>query len=677
MKRNEKGVLAVETSIVLTFCVMLILFLFSFARVYSAQSTVSHAVIQASDAVALESYLRETCFNASEEDVVKLASRITGAASISADSFISLREADVATLAKEKFTYAIAKTKEEADHKLKQLGVKNGLAGVDLSASTMELGNDDVIVYATYTIQMQFPVLGLKDITVTKAARSKTFGDILFGIETLSQDPNMGSASGGGNYKHGTQVQITATPKYGYEFAGWLDGSSANPRTVTVNGAATYVATFRARDFGVNFEIVPGEGGSATGGGTFKYLDTTNIAATPAEGYSFKNWEIYRHEDKTTTTVDSNETPITVNQTYTCTANFKINSYTVNVISEGASCSPGIIYNGITKTSVTANYKTKLKLSAPNLPNHEFLGWKEQGTSNYFNKNNSADITIPAKNVTYVACYKKLTCNVYFHGPGNEVIKTITANIGQNFSQQGLSVPSFTVASNKVFSGWINFDKNTPITEGSEMHVYGNWGTLSISINNNTSTNVGATTLTATTNPPGLKVTWKSYDGSKVYADSNGRITATGAGSATVEASVEYYGLTASDSVSVNVGESEFELVYCMNMGSQKRYYTKEHITLAGVSRWGAYFPGTNHHCYTAQSYARRIVKYSDTLYPKAWKVSADPNTYQKVGGYSGYNKSGVEGFVLDNGTGNALYFANGQVSGPPGLGYYISKISY
>ncbi len=676
MKKNEKGVLAVETSIVLTFCVLLILFLFSFARVYSAQSTVSHAVIQASDAVALESYLRETCFNASEEDVVKLASRITGAASISEDSFISLREADVATLAKEKFTYALAKTKEEADSKLLQLGVKNGLAGVDLSASTIELGNDDVIVYATYTIQMQFPVLGLKDITVTKAARSKTFGDILFGIETLSQDPNMGSASGGGNYKHGTQVEITATPKYGYEFAGWLDGSSANPRTVTVNGAATYVAAFIARDFGVNLEAVPAEGGSVTGGGTFKYLDTTNINAVPAEGYSFKNWEIYRHEDKTTTVVDSNETPITVNQTYTCTANFSINSYTVNVISEGASCSPGIIYKGETKTSVTANYKTSLKLSAPSLPNYEFLGWKEQGASNYLSKNSTENITIPAKDVTYVACYKKLTCNVDFYGPNNEILKTMVVNKDQSFSEQGLTVPSYTVAGNKVFGGWRDFSKDTRIVENTK--IYGNWGDLSISIDNNTSKNVGATTLTATTNPPGLKVTWKSYDGSKVHADSNGRITATGAGKTTVEASVEYYGLTDSASVTVTVKESEYELVYCMNMGGdQKRYYTKEHISLVGVSRWGVKFPGSNHHCYTEQSYARRIVKYSDTLYPKAWKVSDDPKTYQKVGGYSGYNKSGVEGFVLDNGTGNALYFANRQVSGPPGIGYYISKIKY
>ena len=58
MKKREQGVLTVEASIVLTVCILFILFLFSFARIYSAQSMVGHAVIQASDAIALESYFR-------------------------------------------------------------------------------------------------------------------------------------------------------------------------------------------------------------------------------------------------------------------------------------------------------------------------------------------------------------------------------------------------------------------------------------------------------------------------------------------------------------------------------------------------------------------------------------------------------------------------------------------
>ena len=57
-KKRQQGILTVEASIVLTLLILLVLFLFSFGRVYRAQSLVSHATLQAADAVALESYLR-------------------------------------------------------------------------------------------------------------------------------------------------------------------------------------------------------------------------------------------------------------------------------------------------------------------------------------------------------------------------------------------------------------------------------------------------------------------------------------------------------------------------------------------------------------------------------------------------------------------------------------------
>lgn len=617
MKKNEKGILAVETSIVLTFCVMLMLFLFSFARVYSAQSLVGHAVIQACDAVAMESYVREVSFNESEDDVVVLANRITGAASLTKDNFVSLREADVASIAKEKFTAAVAKSETEADEQLKKLGVKNGLAGVDLSASTMELGNDDVIVFATYTIELQFPVLGLKEIPVTKAARSKTFGDILFGIQTLSSDPIMGSASGGGNYKHGTQVQIVATPKYGYEFIGWADGSGANPRTVTVAGAATYVANFRAKDFGVNLECSPGEGGTASGGGTFKYLTATTINATPATGYSFKNWEIYRHEDRTTSTVSSRETPITVNQTYTCKANFKINSYTVTVKTQGASSNGASVIKGSTVgTSVTADYKTALKLSAAELTGYRFLGWKEEGAGNYFSQSSSVNINVPAKNVTYVACYEVLT---------------------------------------------------------------------SISLSGG-STNVGQSRIDATYKPSNATVTWSSSNSNVVRVDNSGNITATGVGSATITAKASFGGKTATDTVTINVNDSKYEVVYCMNMANGGiRFYHKEHKALVGTGNYirkngkTYYFTKSkNHHCHSLSrgngccgGHSKKIVGY--TFLDHSNKVAS--GAYFANGKYCGYNMTGEIAYVADNGTGDAMYFNNGLKEGPGG--YYFNGIRH
>lgn len=56
-----------------------------------------------------------------------------------------------------------------------------------------------------------------------------------------------GTASGGNTYPYGSTVQISATANEGWEFTGWSDGNTDNPRTITVTGAATYTAVFEEK----------------------------------------------------------------------------------------------------------------------------------------------------------------------------------------------------------------------------------------------------------------------------------------------------------------------------------------------------------------------------------------------------------------------------------------------
>lgn len=57
-------------------------------------------------------------------------------------------------------------------------------------------------------------------------------------------DPTRGTVKGGGEYAMGNTVTLTATPKYGSIFVGWSDGNTDNPRTITVEGDANYIAQF-------------------------------------------------------------------------------------------------------------------------------------------------------------------------------------------------------------------------------------------------------------------------------------------------------------------------------------------------------------------------------------------------------------------------------------------------
>ena len=63
-------------------------------------------------------------------------------------------------------------------------------------------------------------------------------------ITATSADPAMGTVTGGGTYNGGATATLTATPNSGYHFVQWQDGTTQNPRTITVTGDATYTATF-------------------------------------------------------------------------------------------------------------------------------------------------------------------------------------------------------------------------------------------------------------------------------------------------------------------------------------------------------------------------------------------------------------------------------------------------
>ena len=63
-------------------------------------------------------------------------------------------------------------------------------------------------------------------------------------ITGASANTAMGTVSGTATKQYNQTVTLTATPKSCYQFVQWNDGNTSNPRTVTVQGTATYTATF-------------------------------------------------------------------------------------------------------------------------------------------------------------------------------------------------------------------------------------------------------------------------------------------------------------------------------------------------------------------------------------------------------------------------------------------------
>ena len=66
----------------------------------------------------------------------------------------------------------------------------------------------------------------------------------IYTVSVSSSNTSMGTVSGGGEYEEGTTATVTATPKSGYKFTKWSDGTTKNPYTFTVNKDISLTAYF-------------------------------------------------------------------------------------------------------------------------------------------------------------------------------------------------------------------------------------------------------------------------------------------------------------------------------------------------------------------------------------------------------------------------------------------------
>ncbi len=97
---------------------------------------------------------------------------------------------------------------------------------------------------------------------------------------------------------------MTATPNEGYEFTGWNDGNTENPRTVTVTSDTAFVAIFTETETTPTITVTVND---ATMGSATYTLDgnTVVLTATPNEGYEFTGWNDGNTENPRTVTVTS------------------------------------------------------------------------------------------------------------------------------------------------------------------------------------------------------------------------------------------------------------------------------------------------------------------------------------------------------------------------------------
>lgn len=114
------------------------------------------------------------------------------------------------------------------------------------------------------------------------------FEPILYNVEVRSSNEELGTVSGGGQFTYGSYITISAIPNSGYQFDHWSDGSTENPREITIYENTELTALFGIKMCTVN--VVATEGGTVTGSGVYPYGSSVIIEAIPEEGYEFYSW---------------------------------------------------------------------------------------------------------------------------------------------------------------------------------------------------------------------------------------------------------------------------------------------------------------------------------------------------------------------------------------------------
>jgi len=190
MKKDEKGMLVVEASLALTAFMFFILFFLSFARVYRAQEVVSHATFQTAQTLAVESYTRETIGEAGTLGAIsKLSDFITNITGKSRPALLDKYSsygsvANLKGIVLEEFAMSIGEDIGTADAKLKQLGVKDGLNGIDFSGTS--ISGSQITIKINYKVKLQFDFFGVDELGLSKTATCKSFAKIEEDNEIIS-----------------------------------------------------------------------------------------------------------------------------------------------------------------------------------------------------------------------------------------------------------------------------------------------------------------------------------------------------------------------------------------------------------------------------------------------------------------------------------------------------------
>ena len=170
------------------------------------------------------------------------------------------------------------------------------------------------------------------------------FGQQYVTVTATANNSDAGNVVGGGTITYGGSTTLSAKAYDGYVFTGWKENDTIVSRdasikleNLTVNRKLT--AIFEKTRHTLTLAAYPTEGGSVTGGGTFKLDEGTTIKATAASGYTFQGWQVNGQYVSRTAEYRIDR----IKHDFTCTAIFTKDNTVMYELSSGIATTGGTI----------------------------------------------------------------------------------------------------------------------------------------------------------------------------------------------------------------------------------------------------------------------------------------------------------------------------------------------
>ena len=117
---------------------------------------------------------------------------------------------------------------------------------------------------------------------------------ILYRLDVGDPDPTMGTVNHFGHmeYPEGSTVTLRATATQNYTFMRWSDGSTLNPRALTMDRDYVLEPVFvYDQHYRLTGTVSPTNRGQINGRGMYRPGETAHVVAEPTSGWEFDHWE--------------------------------------------------------------------------------------------------------------------------------------------------------------------------------------------------------------------------------------------------------------------------------------------------------------------------------------------------------------------------------------------------